>query len=99
MIRHIVVWNFKKECSNEEKINYANKIKKDLEALKNIINGISSIEVIINPLKTSNCDIMLNSVFDSEVSLQNYQEHPDHKKVGEFIKTVLTDRKCIDYIE
>lgn len=99
MIRHIVVWNFKAECSKEEKTNYAKKIKNDLESLKNIIAGALSIEVIINPLKTSNCDIMLNSVFDSEISLENYQEHPDHKKAGEFIKTVLTDRRCIDYIE
>lgn len=78
MIRHIVVWNFKDEVSKEERALHAQKIKNDLETLVNEIEGIVSIEVVIDPLSTSNCDIMLNSVYESEITLKQYQEHPEH---------------------
>ena len=99
MIRHIVMWNFKEDFTNEENIQIAQKIKKELEALPAKIEGIVSLEVNLSPLKSSDRDLFLNSLFTSEAALANYQTHPEHVRVGTYVKTVLTNRTCIDYEE
>lgn len=99
MVRHIVSWSFNDNLSQEESIEVANKIKKDLENLTSIINGIVELKVIINVLPASNANILLNSLFESEEALAAYQVHPQHKSVGSYINQFLKDRRCIDYIE
>ncbi len=99
MVRHIVMWDFKDEYSDEEKRNNAIKIKTELETLATLISGVISIEVIINPLTSSNSDMMLNSLFDSEEDLNAYQENPHHIAAAKFVRLVTTNRRCIDYIE
>lgn len=94
MIKHIILWNFQEGLGTEEN---KLKIKNDLEALKNIIPGIVSIEVIVNPVAGSNADIMLYSVFESEEALNNYQVHPEHVKAATFVKSVVCNRMCMDY--
>ena len=61
--------------------------------------GIIEIKVHINELSSSNRDIILNSLFESEKALADYQVHPEHEKIGEFIGSVLKNRACIDYYE
>ena len=99
MIRHIVMWDFKEEFDSEQNHKNALKIKAELEALPSIINGVISIEVIIEPLLSNNSDIMLNSLFDSEEALSNYQKNPHHNLVAKFIGCVTTNRRCIDYVD
>ena len=99
MVRHIVAWSFKEGFSDEEKQVHALKIKTELEALPNIIGGIVELNVQINLLPTSNRSAMLNSLFESEEALKAYQVHPEHKKVSEFVRSVMEYRVCLDYIE
>ena len=99
MIRHIVAWNYKVGFSQEENRENAQKVKYELEALKDCISGIIEFEVIIDPLDTSNRDVVLDSLFESEKALADYQVHPEHKRVSAFVGSVLQDRVCIDYYE
>ena len=101
MIRHIVFWKFGDNFSETENKDNALKIKEILESLKDVVSGIVSIKVITNPLSTGSgdADVILDSLFESEEALSNYQVHPEHIKAGAFIRTVLKDRKCIDYYE
>ena len=99
MIRHIVMWNFADEISKDERMEISYKIKNDLEGMSNIADGVITIKVVINELASSNADIMLDSLFRDLDSLSAYQEHPEHKKIGAYVKSVVKDRKCIDYIE
>ena len=99
MIRHIVMWNFADEISKDERIEFSNKIKNDLESLSSIVDGVITIKVVINELPSSNADIMLDSLFKDLESLSLYQEHPEHKKIGAVVKSVMKDRKCVDYVE
>lgn len=98
-VRHIVAWNFKDGFTEEEKIKNAQKFKNEVEALVNCIDGIIELKVHINVLPTSNKDIILDSLFESEEALSAYQIHPEHQKVGGFAGTFLQDRACIDYCE
>ena len=99
MIRHIVAWKHSDENSYHQNHTNAVKIKKDLEGLLGVIDGMSAMEVIIDPLESSNRDIILTSLFDDVSALENYQKHPKHKEISEFIKSVTKDRATMDYIE
>lgn len=97
MVRHIIGWNFKEGCSNEENASNAQKAKEQLEGLKDKIEEIQFIEVITNPLKSTTFDVLLVSEFESLEALEAYQVHEEHIKVAQFIRSVFTDRKCVDY--
>ncbi|GAA0237528.1 Dabb family protein [Metaclostridioides mangenotii] len=99
MVRHVVFWNYDEKISNNERIGSSKKIKSDLEALGSVVDGVVSIEVSIDALDSSNVDIMLDSLFESKEALINYQNHPEHKKVGEFVKVLMCSRKCFDSVE
>ena len=99
MLRHVVTWNYGEGFSEAENKENALIIKRGLESLTDCISGIIEIKVYINELSTSNRDLILNSLFESEVVLAEYQNYPEHKKVGEFISSVLQNRTCIDYYE
>lgn len=99
MIRHIVFWKFGDNYTESENKSNALKIKENLEALKNIIPGVVSIKVITDPLPSSDGDVILDSLFESEEALNQYQVHPEHVKAAGFVRTVMKDRKCIDYQE
>ncbi len=101
MIRHLVFWKYGDNFTDEENRDNAVRIKESLEALQRIIPGVVSIKVVTDPLPTGSgdADIILDSLFVNEEALNNYQVHPEHVKAGSFIRTVLKDRKCIDYKE
>lgn len=99
MVTHIVLWNLKEELSNEEKIKAAGEIKKRLEAVRNMVEGIVSLEVVIHSLASSNKEIALISKFETEEALNAYQTHPAHKEAGAYIGTVTCGRSCFDYRE
>jgi len=99
MLRHIVAWNYKDGFTYDENRKNAQKLKSELEALTQCIEGIIELKVHINTLSSGNRDIVLNSLFESEEALLAYQIHPEHKRVGEFVKAVTQDRVCVDYFE
>ena len=99
MIRHIVCWCYKDDLTEQQKKEAGMKIKKDIENLINLIDGIISLEVIPEQLPSSSTELVLNSLFADEKALANYQVHEEHVKVAQFIASVTKNRSCIDYIE
>ncbi len=99
MVHHIVLWNLKEELSETEKREAAERIKRELEAVKKEVSGVVSLNVVTNGLESSNKEIGLISVFESEEALKAYQVHPAHVAAGSFIKTVTSGRCCLDYEE
>jgi heme-degrading monooxygenase HmoA len=99
MVRHIVGWSFLDGLAEEQKKEYATRIKTELESLTSIVSGVIEIKVYIDLLDTSNREVVLNSLFADEEALVAYQAHREHKKVGAFIGSVMQDRACLDYHE
>lgn len=97
MIRHVVIWNYADGFSEQQNIENAKKMKDQIEDLAHCISGITDLKVIINPLSSSNADVLLDSMFESEEALAAYQIHPAHQQVSQFVGTVMKNRKCIDY--
>ena len=50
-----------------------------------------------SPITSSNKDIGLISVFESNEALQNYQVHPAHVTAAKYIGSVTEGRVCLDY--
>ncbi|HWT75044.1 MAG TPA: Dabb family protein [Mobilitalea sp.] len=97
MVRHIVAWNYAEGFTVEEKLEKASAMKKELENLKNLIPGIISIQLYTEPLETSDSDLLLDSIFESEEALIAYIVHPEHVRVGtNYVKPNVVNRKCID---
>ncbi len=99
MLKHIVWWTLKEEAENATAKENALKIKEIAEALVGKIDGLESLEVAITISETStvDADVVLQSVHTSKEALQIYAEHPEHQKVGVFIKKVVASRGALDY--
>ena len=99
MLKHIVMWklkDFAEGKSREENFAY---IKSRLEDyLVNIIPQIKFIEVgrTVNP--GADYDAVLYSEFESPEDLEIYMNHPEHKKISEYISKIRESRIAGDYI-
>jgi hypothetical protein len=97
MVRHIVLWNYADGFTPDENVQNAQKMKVLLEELTGLIDGIVELKVQISTLPSSNRDILLDSLFESEEALAAYIVHPEHKRVGEFVRAVTKERACMDF--
>ncbi|MBO4347306.1 MAG: Dabb family protein [Lachnospiraceae bacterium] len=98
MVKHVILWNLKDEYSAEEKENIKKGIKEGLEGLKGKVPGIVDIKVNIDPLASSNADLMLDSTFEDEEALKGYSVHPEHLAVANGkVRPFTKQRSCLDY--
>jgi hypothetical protein len=92
------MWKFKAEAEGKTKAENCRYIKERLEALPPIIPQLKKIEVGINFNPSAMAyDMALYSEFDSPEDLEIYQNHPDHKKVSEYVAKVREERAVVDY--
>ncbi|MCR4947159.1 MAG: Dabb family protein [Lachnospiraceae bacterium] len=98
MVKHVILWTLKDEYEGEEKEKIKNGIKEGLEGLKEKIPGLLDIKVNIKPLKSSNCDLMLDSSFQDEAALSGYSVNPAHVEVADTkVRPFTKSRVCMDY--
>ncbi|MEK6450421.1 MULTISPECIES: Dabb family protein [Myroides] len=95
MLKHIVMWRLKEENKEANKIE----MKNQLMALKDKIEALKAISVEFNHIDATqaNFDVMLYTEFLNFNDLAIYANHPEHLKVVDFIKSVVTERVAIDY--
>lgn len=99
MVKHVILWKLKEELTEEEKVAIKAGIKEGLEGLKGKIPGLLEITVYTEGLASSNADLMLDSVFESEETLKNYAVHPEHVLVANGkVRPYTALRSCLDYI-
>ena len=98
MVKHIILWKLKESLSEEEKKSVKENIKTQLESLKGKVPGLTEITVQINPLPSSNAEVMLDSTLESQAALAGYQKHPEHVKVADtYVRPYTEVRMCMDY--
>jgi len=101
MIKHIVMFKLKDNANGQSKETNAIELKKVLEQLNGKVDGLLRLEVGL-PLVTdtqddSNADAILYSELVSAQALDNYYPHPEHVKVLPFVKSVISERRVVDY--
>jgi hypothetical protein len=95
MVKNIILWKLKEEHNTPE-VKQA--IKKELEGLQGKVPGLLEIQVQIEGLASSNADVMLYSVLESEAALKGYAVHPDHVHVADtFVRPFTETRLCLDF--
>ena len=94
MIVHIVMFKFKEDDKQANLV----KVRAILEQLPKKIDELISMEVGLN-FDTADraMDLSLYSTFKTKADLESYAVHPAHLKVVEFIKTVVSESKVVDY--
>ena len=97
MVKHIILWTLKDEFNTDE---IKNNMKEGLEALKGVVPGLLEIKVQTEKLPSSNADVMLYSVLESEEALKGYAVHPAHVEVADTkVRPYTATRCCIDFVE
>lgn len=100
MVRHLILWKLKESLTVEEKNTVLNNMKEHLEGLVGIVPGLVNLKIVINKMESSNADVMLDSVLESEEALKGYQGHPAHVEVANtYVRPFTEVRMCIDYKE
>lgn len=98
MVKHIILWQLKDEFTKEEKNEIKKGIKEGLESLAGKIEGLTEIKVYTEGLASSNADLMLWSVFESEEALKGYAVHPAHVEVADTkVRPFTKTRSCLDF--
>ena len=98
MVKHIVMWNLRESAGGRSKSENLQEMKTRLEGLKDKIGEIKFLEVGINFNETGDAfDIVLYTEFENRVSLDTYQNHPEHIRVRDFVRSVRQERKVVDY--
>ena len=98
MVKHIVFWRFKDDAQDSSKSENMAKVKSMLESLPPQISEIIDLEVGENfSGREIACDMALYSTFESEEALKAYAVHPEHVKVAEFIGSVVSEGRVVDY--
>ena len=98
MVKHIILWTLKSDISDGEKLKIKQHIKMALEGLSGKIPGLNEIKVNIDPLESSNAELMLDSTFENEQSLKEYSTHPLHVAVAnKYVRPFTATRTCMDY--
>lgn len=96
MVKHIILWQLKDECTDKNAVKAG--IKAGLESLAGKIPGLVSIRVYTDGLATSNADVMLDSEFVDEAALKCYAVHPEHVTVADSaVRPFTKTRLCLDF--
>ena len=96
MVKHMIIWKFKEEIPNKEAQKAA--IKEALEGLVGKIEGLLSMTIHTAPLPSSNGDLMMDSVFESEKALLAYRDHPLHVEIADtLVHPFMASRLALDY--
>ena len=95
MVKHIILWKLKEEHNTLE-VKAA--MKENLEALVGKVPGLIELNIQFEKLQSSNADVMLYSVLESEEALKGYATHPDHVYAANtFVRPFTESRLCLDF--
>jgi len=92
MVKHIVIYTFKKGTDKEKAVQI---IRDVLEPLVGVIPGLTKME--IRAAYQGGMDYALYSEFESREALANYAGHPAHLAAKEHFWNFLDSRVCADY--
>ena len=94
MVKHIVLWKIRDDDQKQQNID---KMIDMLTSLVGKIEGLVSMEMGYNFNTASEYDVVLYSTFKNAAALKYYQNHPEHLKCKDFVRSVSVGRTCADY--
>ncbi len=96
MVKHVILWTLKEDC---DKLQVKREMKIALEGLVGVVPGLIEMKIEIQPLASSNADVMLYSVLENEEALKGYAVHPAHVEVANTkVRPFTKTRTVIDFV-
>ena len=75
MVKHLIIWKLQDKCFGPNLETIKENMKTSLESLEGKIPGLVSIKVNTHCLSSSNGDVIVEALFESEDAFKNYQKH------------------------
>ena len=98
MIKHIVMWRLKDFADGRSKKENLERMKTWLMSLKDKIKEVKRLEASTDMLYTDPAfDIVFYSEFEDEKALETYKNHPEHRKLVDFVSKIKETRELVDY--
>lgn len=98
MVYHIVMWNFKKEISEERKPELKAVMAEQLATLVGKVPGLLSVEFVADPIPSSTHEIALVTTMEKAEDVAVYGSHPAHVAIADtYVRPYVCDRACLDY--
>lgn len=97
MIKHIVLWKINKDGTYEDRQKTLEEFHTKVEYLKTIIPEIKEARVALSYNGGDAFHLCIDSIFESDETLQTYINHPEHLKVRAWLDTVAYDKTVFDY--
>ena len=98
MVNHIVMWKFKPEIEEGQKLELKKAMEENLGALVGKVPGLLTVEFVENPIPSSTHDIALVTTLEKAEDIAVYAKHPDHVYVADtYVRPFVTERACLDY--
>lgn len=98
-MKHIVMFQLKKELHPTIRRQVMQQFKHGIEQLPETIPCIRAIHVGLNVNPDEQWDICLDATFDTIDDVRLYAAHPDHVAVAAALKPFVAARGCVDYDE
>ncbi len=93
MLTHIVLFKLK-----DRSVANVARAADVLRAMQGTVPNLRALEVGINVLESDRAyDIALLTRFDSLAAMQEYQVHPNHVRVVEYMRGVMETSASVDY--
>lgn len=97
MIRHVINWKLNADDPDEKAAVFA-QLADGFGALPHVIPEIKSLWIGRDLDETEgNWDVVLIVDYESTAGLEAYQQHPEHQKVVEYVRTVVSARTAVDF--
>ncbi len=96
MVKHVILWRLRRDHDEDDLMKKIAFCEEGFARLVGVIPGLLSIKLYTRPLPTSNCDLMLDAVFESEAAYSVYKSAPEHISVASVIRPLVEDRICMD---
>lgn len=98
VIKHILLFKIKDGVEGRSKTESIAQAKVMLENLNGKIPGLIKIEVGTDfSASSDSTDMAIYSEFESREALSVYATHPEHQAVLPFVRSILSERRLIDY--
>ena len=97
MIRHVVMWEYSEDCTEEENRLNAIQIKSGFEDLYYAIEGVLSVKVVIEPLPGSSADILLAVLFSDQEAFDDFRNHPSRIRLQAFIDECCENEHLLNF--
>jgi hypothetical protein len=99
MIRHIVMWTLHEQAEGADKVVNLQKAKALLLSCATVVPGIRAFEVATaTPGMDCTSDLVLHMLLDDAQVLAAYQNHPQHVAIKPFMKAIVKERRCMDFM-